>query len=142
MTKVKALPAYNQGIRGIWLEMQKAKKEAHKKAKKDGKELFRLVTHGKSTPEALSNLVYQESLIELILFTLDHRKDVTTSVNRLKSIEARAKKAEKDRDLVFAWCNNNIDLARKPFHLSVTKAVAATKIKQHTVDADRKLITL
>ena len=132
MTKVKIPSANNQGIRGILLEIQKAKKRAQKKAKIDGKEIFRLVTQDKSTPGLLNSLVYQESLRELIFFTLDHRKDVTTSVNRLKSIAVRAKKAEKDRDLVFDWCNKNPGMALKPLRLSLEKAAAATGIRQQT----------
>ena len=132
MTRVKQLPAGNQGILGILHEIQKAKRRAKRKAKKDGKEIFQLVTQEKATPEALINLVYQESLLELIFFTLDHRKAVTTYVNRRKSIDARAKKTEKDRDMVFDWCNKNPDVARKPYHHSVPKAAAATNIKQKT----------
>ena len=66
MTRFKQLPAGNQGIRGILHEIQKAKRRARRKAKKDGKEIFQLVTQEKATPEALINLVYRESLLELI----------------------------------------------------------------------------
>ena len=132
MTRAKQIPADNQGIRGIWIEIQKTKKQAQKKAKKDAKEIFQLVMQEKAAPDALSGLVSQESLLELIYFTLDHRKAVTTSVNRRKSIDSRAKKAEKDRALVFEWCNKNPDVARKPYHHSLAKAAAATSIRQKT----------
>ena len=140
MTRVKQLPADKQGIRGIWLEIQKTKKQAQKKAKKDAREIFQLVMQEKATPEALISLVSQASLLELIFFTLDHRKAVTTSVNRRKSIDARAKKAEIDRALVFEWCNKNPDVARKPYHLSVAKAAATTNVRQQTTV--RTLISL
>ena len=132
MTRTKQLPAGNQGILGILDEIQKAKRRVKRKAKKDGKEIFQLVMQEEATPEALNGLVYQESLIELIFFTLDHRKAVTTYVNRRKSIDARAKKAANDRAMVFDWCNKNPEVARKPSHHAVPKAAAATNIKQKT----------
>ena len=124
MKTVKKSKTESQGIKGLWIELQKAKK--------DGEKLFNLILRGKAAPEAVYNLVYQQSLQELILFTLDHRKEVTASVSRLKSIEVRAKKTASDRELVFKWCNQHPKLARLPFHTSVNKAVAATKIQQHT----------
>ena len=73
-----------QGIKGLWLDMEKAKKQAQGDAKK----LFNLViVEEKATPAALHGLVYQESLRELIFHTLDHRKEITTAVSSQKSIE-------------------------------------------------------
>ena len=112
------------GIKRLWHELQLARK--------DGKKLFKLILHEKATPEAIHRLASQASLRELILFTLDHRKDVTTSYSRIKSNEARAKKTDSDLDLVFMWCNDHPELARLPLHTSVKKAVLATKIQQHT----------
>ena len=124
MKKVKKSKSESQGIESLWIELQKARE--------DGEELFHLIFQEKATPEAVHRLVYQASLQELILFTLDHRKDLTTSFSRTKSNEARAKKTESDLDLVFMWCNDHPELARLPFHTSVKKAVLATKIQQHT----------
>ena len=124
MKTVNKSKTESQGIKGLFLELQKAKK--------DGEKLFNLILQEKATPEAIHNLVYQKSLQELILFTLDHRKEVTASVSRLKSIEVRAEKKERDLELVFAWCNNNPELARQPYHTSVKKAAASTKIQQQT----------
>ena len=124
MKTFKMSKTESQGIKGLLIELQKAKK--------DGEKLFNLILQGKAAPEAICNLVYQESLHELILFTLDHRKEITASFSRLKSIEVRAKKTESDLELVFAWCNNNPELARQPYHTSVKKAAAATNIQQHT----------
>lgn len=84
MKTVKKSKTESQGIKGLLIELQKAKK--------DGEKLFNLILQGRAAPEAICNLVYQESLQELILFTLDHRKEVTASVSRLKSIEVRTKK--------------------------------------------------
>jgi hypothetical protein len=114
----------SQGIKRLWNELQLARK--------DGKKLFKLILQEKATPEVIHRLASQASLRELILFTLDHRKDVTASFNRIKSNEARAKKTQNDLDLVFRWCNENPELARLPFHTSVKKAAVATKIQQHT----------
>jgi hypothetical protein len=124
MRTVKKVKPDSQGIKGLWLELQKARE--------DGKRLFKLILQEKAAPEAIHLLVYQESLRELVLFTLDHRKDVTASFSRIKSNVARAKKTASDRELVFKWCNDHPKLARLPFHTSVNKAVAATKIQQHT----------
>lgn len=112
------------GIKRLWHELQLARK--------DGKKLFKLILQEKATPEAIHRLASQASLRELILFTLDHRKDVTANFNRTKSNEARAKKTQNDLDLVYRWCNDNPELARLPFHTSVKKAAVATKIQQHT----------
>jgi hypothetical protein len=124
MKTVKKSKPKSQGIKSLWLELQRARE--------DGEKLFHLILQEKAAPEAIHRLVYQESLRELILFTLDHRKDVTTSYSRIKSNEARAKKTDSDLDLVFMWCNDHPELARLPFHTSVKKAVADTKIQQHT----------
>jgi hypothetical protein len=124
MKTVEESKPESQGIKSLWLELQQARK--------DGKKLFKLILQEKATPEAIHRLASQASLSELILFTLDHRKDVTTSFSRVKSNEARAKKTKNDLDLVFRWCNDNPELARLPFHTSVKKAVVATKIQQHT----------
>jgi hypothetical protein len=124
MKTVEESKPESQGIKRLWLELQQARK--------DGKKLFKLILQEKATPEAIHRLASQASLSELILFTLDHRKDVTTSFSRVKSNEARAKKTKNDLDLVFRWCNDNPELARLPFHTSVKKAVVATKIQQHT----------
>jgi hypothetical protein len=123
MKTVKKPKTEDQGIQGL-LKFQKAKK--------DGEKLFHLILKEKIVPEAIHSLVYQESLRELIFFTIDHRKEVTVSINRFKSIEKRAKKKERDRELVFAWCNNNPDLAWLPLRKINSRASADTKIQQHT----------
>ena len=82
----------NQGIQDLSFELQKAKK--------DGEKLFHLILKEKAVPEAIQSLVYQESLRELIFFTIDHRKAVTVSVNRFKSNEERAKKKERKKFLM------------------------------------------
>ena len=123
MKTVKKTKTKNQGIKGLWFELQ---------AKKDGENLFHLILKEKVVPEVIHSLVYQESLRELIFFTIDHRKEVTVSINRFKSNEERAKKKERDRELVFAWCNNNPDLAWLSLKKIKSQATADTKIQKHT----------
>ena len=123
MKTVKKPKTEDQGIQGLF-EFQKAKK--------DGEKLFHLILKEKVVPEVIHSLVYQESLRELIFFTIAHRKEVTVSVNRFKSNEERAKKKERDRELVFAWCNNNPDLAWLPLKKTKSQAATDTKIQQHT----------
>ncbi len=73
-----------QGIKGLWLDMEKAKKQAEA----DGEKLFRLVTEQEVTSsEAFNGLIYRASLLELIFYTVDHRKEITTAVSSQKSIE-------------------------------------------------------
>jgi hypothetical protein len=104
----------SEGLKGLWRELE-AERQAKKQAKEDGKKLFRLVTKEAATPAALTGLVYQASLMNLILFTLDHGKEVTTGANRLRSIERRAEKSDLDQSLIFSWCAKNPLLARRPF---------------------------
>ena len=120
-----------QGIKGLWLDMERAKKQA--KAEADGKKLFRLVMEEEATPEALNGLIYQASLLELIFHTLDHRKEITTAVSSQKSIDSRALKALRDGSLVFDWCNQNTKAAAaEPYKTLLSKVAAATNIKQLT----------
>ncbi len=118
-----------QGIKGLWLDMERAKKQAEA----DGKKLFRLVMEEEATPEALNGLIYQASLLELIFHTLDHRKEITTAVSRQKSIDTRAQKTVRDQALVFDWCNQNTKAAAaEPYKTLLSKVAAATNIKQLT----------
>ncbi len=118
-----------QGIKGLWLDMERAKKQAEA----DGEKLFRLVMEEEATPEALNGLIYQASLLELIFHTLDHRKEITTAVSRQKSIDTRAQKTVRDQALVFDWCNQNTKAAAaEPYKTLLSKVAAATNIKQLT----------
>ena len=120
----------DQGIKGLLLDMERAKMQAEAKA--DGKKLFRLVMEEEATPEALNGLIYQASLLELIFHTLDHRKEITTAVSRQKSIDTRAQKTVRDQALVFDWCNKNVAQATELYKVLVPKVAAATNIKQLT----------
>ena len=130
MKEAKPPPTISQGIKGLWLDMERAKKQAEAKA--DGKKLFRLVMEEEATPDALNGLIYQASLFELILHTLDHRKEITTGASRQKSIDTKAKKTVRDQVLVFDWCNKNVAQVTKPYKILVPTVAAATNIKQLT----------
>ena len=130
MKEAKPPTTSDQGIKGLLLDMERAKKQAEAKA--DGKKLFRLVMEEEATPEALNGLIYQASLLEHIFHTLDHRKEITTAVSRQKSIDTRAQKTVRDQALVFDWCNKNVAQATELYKVLVPKVAAATNIKQLT----------
>jgi len=129
MKEAKPPPTSSQGIRGLWLDMERAKMQAEA----DGKKLFRLVSKEEATPAALDGLVYQASLLELILHTLDHRKEITTAISRQKSVNSRALKAHRDEGFVVDWCNQNTrEAAKEPYRTLIHKVAAATNIKART----------
>ena len=119
----------SQGIKGLWLDMERAKKQAEA----DGKKLFRLVMEEEATPEALNGLIYQASLLELMFYTLDHRKEITTAVSSQKSINSKALKTHRDEGLVVDWCNQNTqEAAEEPYRTLLPKVAAATNIRART----------
>ena len=128
MKEAKPPPTSSQGIRGLWLDMERAKKQAEA----DGKKLFRLVMEEEATPEALNGLIDQASLLELIFHTLDHRKEITTAVSRQKSIDTKANKTVRDQALVFDWCNKNVEQVTEKYTVLVPKVAAATNIRART----------
>ena len=119
-----------QGIKGLWLDMEKAKKQAEA----DGEKLFRLVTEQEVTPpEAFNGLIYQASLRELMFYTLDHRKEITTGASSQKSINSRALKSQRDEGFVVDWCNQNTrEAAKEPYRTLIPKVAAATNIRART----------
>ena len=119
-----------QGIKGLWLDMEKAKKQAEA----DGEKLFRLVTEQEVTPpEAFNGLIYQASLRELMFYTLDHRKEITTGASSQKSINSKALKSQRDEGFVVDWCNQNTrEAAKEPYKTLIPKVAAATNIRART----------
>ena len=129
MKGAKPPPTSSQGIRGLWLDMERAKMQAEA----DGKKLFRLVSKEEATPAALDGLVYQASLLELILHTLDHRKEITTAISSQKSVNSKALKSHRDEGFVVDWCNQNTrEAAKEPYRTLIHKVAAATNIKART----------
>ena len=119
----------SQGIKGLWLDMERAKKQAEA----DGKKLFRLVMEEEATPEALNGLIYQASLLELMFYTFDHGKAITTGASSQKSINSKALKTHRDEGLVVDWCNQNTqEAAEEPYRTLLPKVAAATNIRART----------
>ena len=98
----------------------------------DGKKIFDLVMQELADAQTLSEVVYQESLSQLIFYVLDHRKEVTSRVNQDKSAKQRAAAAAVDKAQVFGWCDANPESAWLKHTSSVEKAMASTKIKAYT----------
>lgn len=129
MKGAKPPPTSDQGIKGLWLDIERAKKQAEA----DGEKLFRLVTEEKATPDALNGLIYQASLLELMFYTLDHRKEITTGASSQKSINSRALKSQRDEGFVVDWCNQNTrEAAKEPYRTLIPKVAAATNIRART----------
>jgi len=129
MKGAKPPPTSIKGIKGLWLDLKKAKMQAEA----DGEKLFRLVIKEEATPDALNGLIYQAALLELIFYTLDHRKAITTAVSRQKSLNSRALKTHRAEDLVVNWCNQNTrEAGEEPYRTLIPKVAAATNIKART----------
>ena len=130
MKEAKPPPTSSQGIKGLWLHMERAKQQAEA----DGEKLFRLVTEQEVTPpEAFNGLIYQASLRELMFYTLDHRKEITTGASSQKSINSRALKSQRDEGLVVDWCDQNTRKAdEEPYRTLIPKVAAATNIRART----------
>ena len=65
----------------------------------DGKKIFDLVMQEVANAKTLKGIVYQESLFQLILYVLDHRKEVTSRVNQDKSAKQRTVAANAAKSL-------------------------------------------
>ena len=130
MKGAKPPPTSDQGIKGLWLDIERAKKQAEA----DGEKLFRLVTEQEVTPpEAFNGLIYQASLRELMFYTLDNRKEITTGASSQKSINSKALKSQRDEGFVVDWCNQNTrEAAKEPYRTLIPKVAAATNIKART----------
>ena len=102
------------------------------KAVADGKEIFDLVVKEKADSRALTALVYQESLLQLILYVLDHRKEITSRINQEKSAKQRTSAASADKAKIFVWCDAKPDSAWRPLKSAIDDAMAATNISAST----------
>jgi hypothetical protein len=104
----------------------------HQKNVADGKKIFDLVTQEAADANSLKGIVYQESLLQLIFYVLDHRKEVTSRVNQDKSAKQRTVAATAAQAQVIDWCNVNPESARLPYKNSVDLAMKDTKISAST----------
>ncbi len=104
----------------------------HQKNVADGKKIFDLVTQEVADANSLKGIVYQESLLQLIFYVLDHRKEVTSRLNQDKSAKQRTVAATAAQAKVIDWCNVNPESARLPYKNSVDLAMKDTKISAST----------
>ena len=104
----------------------------HQKNVADGKKIFDLVTQEVADANSLKGIVYRESLLQLIFYVLDHRKEVTSRVNQDKSAKQRTVAATAAQAKVIDWCNVNPESARLPYKNSVDLAMKDTKISAST----------
>ncbi len=104
----------------------------HQKNVANGKKIFDLVTQEVADANSLKGIVYQESLLQLIFYVLDHRKEVTSRVNQDKSAKQRTVAATAAQAKVIDWCNVNPESARLPYKNSVDLAMKDTKISAST----------
>jgi hypothetical protein len=106
--------------------------QRHQKTVSDGKKIFDLVMQDKANSRTLKGIVYQESLLQLILYTLDHRTKVTSRANQDKSAKQRTAAAVAERQKIYEWCDANIERAWLPYKGSVSLAIAETGILANT----------
>ena len=106
--------------------------EVHQKNVVNGKRIFDLVMQGEADSNALAGIVYQESLLQLILYVSDYRTKFTSGANRDKSAMQRSKAASAERNRVFGWCDANPEYALLPYKTSLPKATGATGIAAST----------
>ena len=106
--------------------------ELHQKSVADGKKIFDLVMQERADANAIAGIVYQESLLQLIFYVLDHRKKITSGANRDKSAMQRSAAAHAERKRIFDWCDANPECAQLPYKNSVPRAMEATSISAST----------
>jgi hypothetical protein len=111
------------------LEAQKLKK---KQAKKDSKKIFDLVTNDAFNNDSFAGLVYQESLLELMLLSMDHAKEIKTNIGRQKSIDKKLVKKIADEKKVMAWCNEHPKQAWYKYIFILEKVAELTGVASTT----------
>jgi hypothetical protein len=124
MTEEKPLQANSLGLAGLH--------ELKQRSVADGKKIFDLVMEDEADAQALEGLVYQESLLQLILYVLDYRQLLTSRVNQGKSAKQRKAATYAEKEKVFDWCNSNRERAWLPYKSSIEEAMASTNISART----------
>lgn len=111
------------------LEVQKLKME---QAKKDSKKIFDAIINEAFNNDAFAGLVYQESLLELMLLSMDHAEEIKTSIGRQKGIDKKRVKKIADEKKVIAWCNENPKQAWRSYILILDKVTSSTDVAPTT----------
>jgi hypothetical protein len=124
---MKNLQAESAEIAGLpWLYQR------HQKHMSDGQRIFDLVMQERANSRTLEGIVYQESLLQLILYTLDHRTVVTSRANQDKSAKQRTAVAVAERQKIYEWCDANMERAWLPYKSSVSLAMVETGVLANT----------
>jgi len=124
---MKNLQAESVEIAGLpWLYQR------HQKHMSDGQRIFDLVMQERANSRTLEGIVYQESLLQLILYTLDHRTVVTSRANQDKSAKQRTAVAGAERQKIYEWCDANMERAWLPYKSSVSLAMVETGVLTNT----------
>jgi len=124
---MKNLQAESVEIAGLpWLYQR------HQKHMSDGQRIFDLVMQERANSRTLQGIVYQESLLQLILYTLDHRTVVTSRANQDKSAKQRTAVAVAERQKIYEWCDANMERAWLPYKSSVSLAMVETGVLANT----------
>jgi hypothetical protein len=106
--------------------------QRHQKHMSDGQRIFDLVMQERANSRTLEGIVYQESLLQLILYTLDHRTVVTSRANQDKSAKQRTAVAGAERQKIYEWCDANMERAWLPYKSSVSLAMVETGVLANT----------
>ena len=111
------------------LEVQKLKME---QAKKDSKKIFDAIINEAFNTDSFAGLVYQESLLELILLSMDHAEEIKTSIGRQKGIDKKRVKKIADEKKVIAWCDENPKQAWRSYISILDKVASSTDVAPTT----------
>jgi len=133
MDKAQAFGLSSAGIAGLFEAIEQ---EKEREAIRDGELIFWLTISGEANEAKLSGLVSQDSLTQLILFTLEHRAKITAAFNTQKSADLRAERKASNEKLVLGWCDANPQKARLKYEHIVAEAAeelgitASTSVRQ------------
>ena len=101
MSDNQTKPPTALGIAGLY--------KVHQKNVADGKQIFDLVMQEKADANALAGIVYQESLLQLILYVVDHGKAVTSAIRGRAGNEQRKEKQTRRRAILNIWFETNVN---------------------------------
>lgn len=83
--------------------------ELHQHSVADGKKIFELVMQEEADANALVGIVYQESLLQLIFYVIDHGKTVTSAIRGRAGNEQRKEKQTQRQATLSTWFEKNVN---------------------------------
>ncbi len=101
MNDKKMKPPKISGLAGLY--------EVYQREVSDGKQIFDLVTQEKADARALAGIVYQESLLQLIFYVIDHGKAVTSAIRGRVGNEKRKEKQTRRQAILNLWFEKNVN---------------------------------